>query len=434
MLLILEYNSLGEEEKKLLIKRKSHFDIEIYKNVLDIIERVNTDGIPAIDAFSKKFDNVELENYIVNKNEFKEYSSKLEPSLRKAFKKSYTNIKEFHKAQLLNLKSRNLKIKGTKLGFYYTPVERVGVYVPGGKAAYPSSVLMGATAAQVAGVPEIILVTPPDKNGNLPLAIYYCAELTGVSQIIKVGGAHGVAAAVLGKLTKSVDLIVGPGNNYVNTAKLILASQNKVKIDMPAGPSEIMVIADETANPYFVAADLLSQAEHGSDSVAVLLTCSREFAKTVSDLIEIGLQERPERAEYKTESIIKNSYSIVFEEWESLYNFANEFAPEHLELCVAKPKEKLSKIKNAGSVFLGHYAPVALGDYYSGTNHILPSGGSAKSYSGLGVDTFLKKITYQYPSKSSLKRSLKYVLELSFYEGFESEHGNSMKVRFQKKE
>ncbi len=292
---------------------------------------------------------------------------------------------------------------------------------------------MGATVAQVAGVPEIILITPPNKNGSIPLAVSFCAELTGVSQILKVGGAHGIAAAAFGTLSKAVDLIVGPGNSYVNIAKLLLASQSRVKIDLPAGPSEVMVIADESANPHFVAADLLSQAEHGSDSVSVLLTCSREFAQTVAKLVEIGIQERPLREEYKTESMVKNSFAVIFNDWESLYEFANEYAPEHLELCVMNPEKNLKKIKNAGSVFLGHFAPVALGDYYSGTNHILPSGGSAKSYSGLGVDTFLKKITYQHPSKSSLHRAKSMILDMCEYEGFESEHGNSVSIRFQSK-
>ena len=256
------------------------------------------------------------------------------------------------------------------MGFYYTPIERVGVYVPGGTASYPSSVLMAGVAAQVAGVADVLLITPPDKNGFVPEAILYCAQLTGVKQILKAGGAQGVAAAAFGTVTQAVDLIVGPGNQYVNTAKLILAGLNKVKIDMPAGPSEILILADETANPHYVAADLLSQAEHGSDSVCVLLTQSFEFAQVVSHLVEIGIQERPHRAQFKMDSILKNSFALVFENKESMFNFANDYAPEHLELCVRNPSLDLKKIKNAGSVFLGHYAPVALGDYYSGSNHI----------------------------------------------------------------
>lgn len=307
---------------------------------------------------------------------------------------------------------------------------------------------MGVIPAKIAGVKYVSIVTPADSEGKIHPAVLYCAKISGADAILRVGGAHGIAAAYLGIDVEPAQIIVGPGNRYVTAAKTLLSATGKVKIDQPAGPSEVLIIADHNANPKFVAADLLSQAEHGEDSICVLLTDSIVLAEEVIKEIELGFKERPKRLEIKKESITKNSYIILFDKFVEIdeqkktkkitsdflraFDFINEFAPEHLEIClnIFDDSEKyLDYIQSAGSVFIGKYAPVALGDYFSGTNHILPTGGAAKMYSGLGVDTFLKRITWQNTTKEGLKKSSKYIDIMSKIEGLDQEHGHCVLIR-----
>ena len=416
-----------------LLKRKASEDRQAQEIAQKILDKIQEEGLAALCQYSQELDKtkfIKKEDFLVTEEEQDRAEKELSPSLKKAFDHAFKNIYDFHVFQKEKLRNEEINIDGTLLGFRYTPLENAGIYVPGGLASYPSSALMGLIPAYVAGVSKRILITPPSLEGKLDPALLYCARLAKANQIIKAGGAHGIASVAFGLFGSAVDIIVGPGNRYVTAAKLLLASRGKLGIDMPAGPSEVLIIADESAQADFVASDLLSQAEHGSDSSAVLLTRSRELAEAVQKEISRGIEERPLRQEMKQESIEKHSYVLIFENEEDLYNFANLYAPEHLELCTKNPKEDLEKIKHAGSVFLGHYAPVALGDYCSGSNHILPTGGASRFCSGLGLDHFLKRITYQYPSKASLQKVHDPILAMSKQEGFDQEHGHSVTIRF----
>ncbi len=429
MLAIHEASKLSHIELQRLLERVSSQDTEAYQIVQTILDDVEREGLPAVQRYTEQLDGAKLENFIVTEDEYIQAENALNDQLKEAFLHAKENITSFHMLQNEGLQDKETVVAGTRIGFRYLPVEIAGLYVPGGLANYPSSVLMGVIPAKIAGVKDFLIITPPSPDGKVDPAVLYCAKLTGASAILKVGGAQGIGAATFGLFFRPVGILVGPGNRYVTAAKLILGAQGRLRMESPAGPSEIVVIADETARPDFVAADLLSQAEHGPDSVAVLLCCSKTFAEQVSREIEQGIMKRPTRREMKQKSIQEHSFALVFDNWEGVYGFANDYAPEHLELCVQDPEMALHKIKNAGSIFLGHYAPVALGDYYSGTNHILPTGGAARFYSGLGVDSFLKKITYQYPSKESLKNATEAILAMSRQEGLEHEHGHSVCIR-----
>ena len=433
MLKILEAAKLTKERLDQLLIRSSHQDLEAYQVASEIIARVKEKGFAALQEYSRKFDGAALapEEFLVSEAEFEQAQASLDPNLKAAFQLAAKNIFSFHQFQKERLQDRKTTIMGTQVGYRYLPMESAAVYVPGGLASYPSSVLMGLIPAKIAGVENCTVVSPPSPEGKIDPAVLYCARLAGASGFLKAGGAQGIAAAAYGLLNPPASIIVGPGNRYVTAAKLILASQGTLAMDLPAGPSEVLVIADESADPVFVAADLLSQAEHGEDSCVVLLCCSLNFARATAQAIDRGLEQRPSRREIKEKSIREHSFALVFEEWGELYDFSNQYGPEHLELCVKKPELALKKIKHAGSIFLGHYAPVALGDYCSGSNHVLPTGGTSRFYSGLGVDTFLKRTTYQYPTQRSLKK-LKNAIELmSRQEGLEAEHGHSVRVRFQ---
>ncbi|MCX7999855.1 MAG: histidinol dehydrogenase, partial [Leptospiraceae bacterium] len=284
--------------------------------------------------------------------------------------------------------------------------------------------------AKLAGVKNISLVTPPEKNGELNPILLYVAKISGVNNIITVGGAQGIAAVAFGTASiPKVDFVVGPGNRYVTAAKTYLASIGIIGIESPAGPSEVFIIADETANPMWLACDMLSQAEHGEDSIAILATNSLQLAQKVSEELEKALQERPKRYEMKSIAIYQNSAIFVFPDIEECIEFSNQFAPEHLEIQTQNYNQDFEKIRHAGSVFLGQYSPVAMGDYISGTNHILPTAGMSRVYSSLGVDTFLKRVTYQEIQKDSLAKLYPYVKVMSEIEGLDEEHGTSVKVR-----
>lgn len=393
--------------------------------IIPIIQNVKDKGDAAVKEYTNKFDNLDLDKFVWNLDEVTNES--ISPSLQKSFEVAKKNIEEFHKYQIP--KSWTQEISGNRLGIKYTPVDSVTIYAPGGKALYPSSILMGAIPAKLAGVKNIQLATPPQKEG-IPPVLAFVARLVGIDRIITVGGAQAIAACAFG--TESIpksEFIVGPGNSYVAAAKVYLSGLGAIGIESPAGPSEVLIIADNTANPKWIACDLLSQAEHGEDSIAILLTDSKELAVKVKNEIEIAFKERTKRIEIKKKAIYNNSYILVAPNLNDCVDFSNLYAPEHLEIISKDYNNIFQGILHAGSVFLGEYSPVAMGDYISGTNHILPTSGGARLFSSLGVDHFLKRTTFQEINKDSLKKLYPYVKEMSESEGLDEEHGHSVYLR-----
>ena len=431
LLKIYEKKELTPGLRKKLLQRESALDQSAFEIAAKIIEDVEKRREDAVLEYTEKFDGVRLKSLLAAPEEFAAGEKSLDEDLKGAFRQAAENIAEFHRIQKDSLQDREITRRGTRLGIRYLPVDQAGVYVPGGKAAYPSSVLMGVIPARIAGIEEPLILTPPDKTGSVLPAVLFAASLAGTGRILKSGGAQGIAAAAFGLGGKPAQVIVGPGNRFVTAAKSLLTSRGLIRMDMPAGPSEVLVIADDSANAVFVASDMLSQAEHGEDSPAILVTTSRKLAEAVDRELERGIAERPARAEMKRTSIEKESCAIVFDSLAECIDFSNEYGPEHLEICTSDPERDLAEITSAGSIFVGHYAPVALGDYYSGTNHVLPTGGSAGAYSGLGVDTFMKRLTWQYPTKESLGDAKEAILRMSISEGLDQEHGHSVAVRFE---
>ncbi|HOJ47860.1 MAG TPA: histidinol dehydrogenase [Bacillota bacterium] len=397
---------------------------EVEKTVDAIIADVRKRGDEALIDYTKKFDKVKLNHLKVTEREIEEAYRNVGGFLD-ILKEAAENIRAFH----ANQKRSGFEItkEGVVLGQKVMPLKRVGVYVPGGTASYPSTVLMNAIPAKIAGVEEIILVTPPDRNGRVPDAILAAAKIAGVNAVFKVGGAQAVAALAYGtESIPMVDKIVGPGNIYVATAKKKVFGQ--VAIDMIAGPSEILCIADSTADPRCVAADMLSQAEHDRLAAAVLICTDRDFAMQVSAELEKQISELP-RADIARASIDHNGKIIVANSIDEAVEIANEIAPEHLELCVDNPFDYLDKIKNAGSIFLGKYTPEALGDYFAGPNHTLPTSGTARFSSPLSVDDFIKKSSYISYSKEALGRVKDKVTAFAEKEGLKA-HARSVNARF----
>lgn len=392
--------------------------------ILPILEAVRTKGDEALLSYTEKFDGIKLSQVTIDPKQFK---TNIDPKIKEAFLRAKANIEDFHLAQ--KRESWSKIIDGNRLGVKYTPIPSLAVYAPGGKALYPSSVLMGIIPAKIARVPSIQLITPPQKEG-LPEILVWLAQILEIDRIVTVGGAQGIAAAAYG--TESVpksEFIVGPGNAYVAAAKSFLSGQGLIGIDSPAGPSEVCIIADGSANAKWIACDMLSQAEHGEDSSAILLTTDLTLAKRVSEELEIAFVERPKRLQMKQKAIYENSAVLVFPNIDDCIWFSNELAPEHLEIQTENNEIIFSKIDHAGSVFLGPYSPVAMGDYISGTNHILPTARGSRIYSSLGVDTFLKRVTFQEVTKESLETLYPFVKLMSELEGLDEEHGTSVKVR-----
>ncbi|MGV3666955.1 MAG: histidinol dehydrogenase [Leptospira bouyouniensis] len=392
--------------------------------ILPILEAVRTKGDEALFSYTEKFDGIKLSQVTIDPKQFK---TNIDPKIKEAFLRAKANIEDFHLAQ--KRESWSKIIDGNRLGVKYTPIHSLAVYAPGGKALYPSSVLMGIIPAKIAGVPSIQLITPPQKEG-LPEILVWLAQILEIDRIVTVGGAQGIAAAAYG--TESVpksEFIVGPGNAYVAAAKSFLSGQGLIGIDSPAGPSEVCIIADGSANAKWIACDMLSQAEHGEDSSAILLTTDLTLAKRVSEELEIAFVERPKRLQMKQKAIYENSAVLVFPNIDDCIWFSNELAPEHLEIQTENNEIIFSKIDHAGSVFLGPYSPVAMGDYISGTNHILPTARGSRIFSSLGVDTFLKRVTFQEVTKESLETLYPFVKLMSELEGLDEEHGTSVKVR-----
>ena len=407
--------------------RATETEQEVIISVNNILSRVKKEGDKALFEFTKSFDKVELKTLEVLANELEECFSKVEDDFIKALEEAKSNIEDYHNKQKAN-GFLMTKDNGVYLGQRVLPLERVGVYVPGGTAAYPSSVLMNVVPAKVAGVDEIIMVTPPDKNGGINPYIGVAAKIAGIDKIYKVGGAQAVGALAYGtESIAKVDKIVGPGNIFVATAKKLVFGE--VDIDMIAGPSEILVIADEKSDPSFVAADLMSQAEHDKLASSILITTSKELYEKVE--IELERQVKTlEREEIIRTSLKDFGSAIICQTIEECIDISNAIAPEHLEIMVDDPMRYLGMVKNAGSVFLGRYCPEPIGDYFGGTNHVLPTSGTARFFSPLSVDSFIKKSSFIYYSKEAIMENGEKIITLANKEGLTA-HANSVKVRLE---
>ncbi|HHF7055934.1 histidinol dehydrogenase [Streptococcus mutans] len=411
-------NILYQEQLEL---SKENLDVEA--TVREIIENVKEEGDEALRAYSEKFDHVVLSELHVSDQVINEAFDKIDKDVLTALENAKANIESYHKQQLEG-GFEDQPSQGVLRGQLIRPIERVGVYVPGGTAAYPSSVLMNVIPAKIAGVKEIIMITPPQEH-FVP-AILVAAKLAGVDKIYQVGGAQGIAALAYGTQTlPKVDKITGPGNIFVATAKKLV--YGVVGIDMIAGPSEIGVIADSTANPVYVAADLLSQAEHDVHARAILVTNSAELADAVELEIEKQLQTLPRQAIARP-SIENNGRIIIAQDVESMFELMNLVAPEHLEIAIDKAYDYLERVQNAGSIFLGHYTSEPIGDYYAGANHVLPTTATSRFSSALGVHDFVKRIQYTQYSKAAVNAAEKDITTLAYAEGLQA-HARAIEVR-----
>ncbi len=410
-----------------LKKRIDETDEKIVAIVSNIINEVKENGDDAVREFTVRFDGGVPKKTVIEKDELQEYLNMVDDDFKSAIIKAKNNIYDFHLRQSQQ-SWMTTKESGVIMGQRVRGLHRVGIYVPGGTAAYPSSVLMNAVPAKIAGVKEIIMVTPPATDGNPDPNIMAAAAVAGVDRVFLVGGAQAVAALAYGteKIPK-VDKIVGPGNIFVATAKRLL--YGVVDIDMVAGPSEILIVADKTADPAFLAADLMSQAEHDKMASAILLTTSIDLARATVHEIEKQVKDL-ERQEIIRESLENYGEIIVCDDVMQAIDFANELAPEHLELCVTEPLKYVGKVDNAGSVFLGNFSPEPLGDYFAGPNHVLPTSGTARFFSPLGVDSFVKKSSFIYYTPAELHEAKDDIIKLAETEGLTA-HANSIKVRFE---
>lgn len=415
-----------------LLKRSPQSYGTYESTVAEILEKVHKDGDAAVFAYTKKFDGAGIDegSIRVSREEIEEAYSLVSPELLAVIRKALVNIRSYHERQRQNSWFTSTE-EGTMLGQKVTPLNRVGVYVPGGKAVYPSSVLMNVVPAKVAGVPHIVMTTPPDKNGKIEPSTLVAAKEAGADEIYKVGGAQAIAALAYG--TKSIpkaDKIVGPGNIFVALAKK--AVYGHVSIDSVAGPSEILVLADETANPRYVAADLLSQAEHDEMASAILITTSRELAGKVEAETE-GFLKKLSRREIMEKSLENFGYILLAKDMDEAIEAANEIASEHMEIVTANPFEVMMKVKNAGAIFIGENSSEPLGDYFAGPNHVLPTNGTAKFFSPLSVDDFVKKSSIIYYSRSALQAVHKDIIQFAQAEKLTA-HANSVAVRFEDNE
>lgn len=426
MIKTIEYSENLNLEKELARSQFSYDDVN--ETVENILKDVKKRGDKALFEYTKKFDKVDLKTLEVSEEEIQKAFDTIDKELLEVIKYSHDNIKLFHERQVRNnfiVKKEN----GVSLGQIINPIEKVGLYVPGGTAAYPSTVLMNAVPAKIAGCKEIIMVTPPTSDGTILPSLLVAAKIAGVDRIFKVGGAQSIAALSYGtESIPKVYKIVGPGNIYVAMAKKMVYGE--VSIDMIAGPSEVLIIADDSANPVHVAADLLSQAEHDKLAASILVTNSKELAKNVAEQLEIQLKEL-EREEIARVSIETQGRIIVTKTIDEAIKISNEIAPEHLELAVSNPFELLTRVKNAGSIFMGHNTPEPLGDYLAGPNHTLPTSGTAKFSSPLSVDDFIKKSSFIYYSKEGLEEVKDKVIKFAESEGLTA-HACSVSKRFEK--
>ena len=412
-----------------LLKRSPNQYPEYESRVAVILERVKTEKDQALFDYTEQFDGAKLnkDTIVVTEEEIETAYEEIDASLIEIIRKAKENIRIYHEKQK-QYSWFDSKPDGTMLGQKVTALQRVGVYVPGGKAVYPSSVLMNVIPAKVAGVEEIVMVTPPGKDGRVNPNTLVAAKEAGVDVIYKVGGAQAIAALAYGtESIPKVDKIVGPGNIYVALAKK--AVYGHVSIDSIAGPSEILVIADETANPRYVAADLLSQAEHDELASAILVTTSETLAQQVSEQVERFVEELS-RTEIMRKSLENYGYILVADRMEEVIDIANEIASEHLEIMTANPYDVMMRVKNAGAIFIGEYSSEPLGDYFAGPNHVLPTNGTAKFFSPLGVDDFIKKSSIIAYSREALEGIHKDIEQFAEAEKLTA-HANSIKVRFE---
>ena len=426
MIKIMKYGEISKDE----IFARNESELDVSDIVTDIIADVRKNGDAALIAYARKFDKAELTSLEVTEAEIEEAFQTVEPEFIEILKEAAVNIRAFHEKQLRQGFALE-QADGVVIGQKITPIEKAGLYVPGGTAAYPSTVLMDSIPAKIAGCKEICIATPPSANGKINPVILAAAKIAGVDRIFKMGGAQAIAALAYGtQSVPKVDKIVGPGNAFVAEAKRQVFG--KVSIDMIAGPSEILVIADGKSNPAYVAADLLSQAEHDKMASAVLVTDSEELAQQVQTEIEAQLQQLP-REEIARTSIENNGKIIIAENFEDVLAVANEIAPEHLELCVDNPFDYLDRIQNAGSIFMGRYCPEALGDYFAGPNHTLPTSGTARFSSPLSVDDFIKKTQYTYYTQQALSKVGSKVAFFAEKEGLGA-HAKSAVIRLEEKQ
>ena len=412
-----------------LLKRSPNNYGKFESAVAQILDKVKKDGDEALFAYTKEFDKADVtkETIRVTETEIEEAYAEIDPALLGVIRKALVNIRKYHEKQIQNSWFTS-ETNGTMLGQKVTPLNRVGVYVPGGKAVYPSSVLMNIVPAKVAGVPHIVMTTPPGKDGKICASTLVAAKEAGADEIYKVGGAQAIGALAFGtESIPKVDKIVGPGNIFVALAKK--AVYGYVSIDSIAGPSEILVLADETANPHFVAADLLSQAEHDELACAILITTSEEFAAKVDEEVK-GFVKVLSRKEIIQKSLDNFGYILIAEDMDEAIEAANEIAPEHMEIVTANPFEDMMKVKNAGAIFIGEYSSEPLGDYFAGPNHVLPTNGTAKFFSALSVDDFIKKSSIVYYSKAALRDIHKDIIQFATSEQLTA-HANSIAVRFE---
>lgn len=412
-----------------LLKRSPNSYGEFEGRVNEIIEAVRAKRDEAVFDYTERFDGakINVSNILVTEEEIQKAYEEVQPELLDVIRKALVNIRTYHEKQK-QYSWFDSEDSGIMLGQKVTPLQRVGVYVPGGKAVYPSSVLMNVMPAKVAGVDEIIMTTPPDKEGKICASTLVAAKEAGVDEIYKVGGAQAIAALAFGTQSiPKVDKIVGPGNIYVALAKKAVFGH--VSIDSIAGPSEILVLADETANPTYVAADLLSQAEHDEMASAILVTTSEKLAEETAKEIERFTAELS-RSEIISKSLENYGYILVAEDEKQAIETANEIASEHLEIMMKNPFEVMTKIRNAGAIFLGEYSSEPLGDYFAGPNHVLPTNGTAKFFSPLGVDDFIKKSSIISYSREALEPVYKDIVQFAECEQLTA-HANSIKVRFE---
>lgn len=422
---LLNANKLGSDKVLKLIGNGRSKSSDVEGVVKGILAEIRERGDEALKDFTRKFDDVELKSLRISDSEIKEAYTLVDAEIVKALRSAKENIEKFHKAVLVRKSEIVETVKGVKVWREFRPIEKVGLYVPGGRAAYPSTALMLGVPAKVAGCERIVMCTPCGASGKCNPAVLVAADICGIDEIYKIGGAQAVAAMAYGTSSiPKVYKIFGPGNQYVTTAKMLVYGE--VDIDMPAGPSEVLIITDETAEASFVAADLLSQLEHGTESQSVLLTFSVEFAKEVLKEIEaqvLGLS----RAAIIRESL-KRSFAVVVDSSDQAVEIANSYAPEHLEIITKDREQILARIVNAGSVFLGEYTSEPLGDYATGANHTLPTSGYSKMFSALSADSFGKMMQVQEVSKEGVKTLEKTVITLAYAEGFDA-HAKAVEIR-----
>ncbi|MGO1669949.1 MAG: histidinol dehydrogenase [Sphingobacterium sp.] len=426
MLNIYQYDQLSVEDIEQLVQRNTDPSSAIQDTVLGILEEVERKGDQALMDYTRQFDKVELDRLYLDREEIDALAQTISRDQMRALEIAFQNIHKFHQTQLK--RERTIEtMPGVTCWREVRPIEKVGLYIPGGSAVLPSTLLMLGVPARIAGCREIVVCSPPQNHGKINGFVAYCLQLLKIDRIYLVGGAQAVGAMAYGTETiPKVNKIFGPGNQFVTKAKSLIQGMTEVSIDLPAGPSEVLVIADKTARPAFVAADLLAQAEHGIDSQAILVTSDPAIANQVIEEVQKQLHVLPRRE--LAEKAINNSYVIVTNGLEQAMEFSNHYAPEHLIIESDQWKALIPKILNAGSVFLGHLTPESAGDYASGTNHTLPTSGYAKSYSGVSVDSFVKKITFQHITEQGLQHIGSTVETLAELEGLQA-HKQAVSIR-----